>query len=106
MLNEARWVRLGNGARLTDLGVLTPGVTVNGFDYYLYTAFLIAKYRGWSTNAESYYRCLNNFETSGGSVTEDLDTRGFVVNVGYMLVPDSIEVMGRTSAVNSSFGDS
>ncbi len=106
VLSEARWVRLGNGTPLTDTGALAPGVTVIGFDYYLYSAFLIAKYRGWSVNSEFYYRWLNNFDTSGGSVTDDIDTRGFVVDVGYMLVPKSVEVMARIDAVNSAYGDS
>jgi len=105
VLSEARWVRLGNGTPLTETGALSPGVTVNGFDYYLYTAFLIAKYQGLSVNSEFYYRWLNNFDTSGGSVTGDIDTRGFVVDVGYMLVPESLEVMARVDAVNSAFGD-
>ena len=106
VLDEARWVRLGNGARLTDPGALAPGVTVNGFDHYLYTAFLVAKYNGWSANAEYYYRWLNNFDTSGGSVTGGLDASGFAVDVGTMLVPASIELMGRIAAVDTAFGDS
>jgi hypothetical protein len=105
VLDEARWVRLGNGTRLTDPGSLAAGVTVNGFDYYLYTAFLVAKYRGMSVNSEFYYRWLNNFDTAGGPVTADIDTRGFVVDVGVMLVEKSIELMGRIDAVHSAFGD-
>ena len=49
---------------------------------------------------------MNNFDTSGWSVTGDIDTRGFVVDIGYMLVPESVEVMARIDAVNSAFGDS
>ena len=102
---EARWVRLGNGRRLTDEGTLAPGVTVVGFDYYLYTAFMIVKYRGWSANTEFYYRWLNNFDTLGGTITGDVETRGFVVDVGYMLVPQSIEIMTRFDVVDSAFDD-
>ena len=79
VLDEGRWVRLGNGTRLTDADALAAGVTVNGFNYYLYTAFLIAKYQGWSLNSEFYYRWLNNFDTSGGPVTSDIETMGIDV---------------------------
>lgn len=39
-------------------------------------------------------------------MTSDIDTHGFVVDVGYMLVRNSIELIGRIDAVNSAFGDS
>ena len=105
-LPESRWVRLGNGTRLTDAGALAPGVTVNGFDYHLLSAFVLAKYQGWSANAEFYYRWINNFDTVGGAAPHaDLEAHGFYASVGKMIVPKFVEVNARVSGVNTSFGD-
>ena len=107
VLPEARWVRLGNGTRLTDTGALAPGVTVTGFDYFLYSAFFLAKYQGWSANAEFYYRWINNFDTAGGgSPYGDLQAHGFYAEVGRMLCPKYLELVGRICGINTSFGDS
>ena len=106
VLPEARFVRLGNGTRLTDPGALAPGVTVNGFDYYLFSAFLVTKFRGWSANAEFYYRWINRFNTVGGpSPHDNLEAHGFVFELGWMLVPKTFELIGRISGINTSFGD-
>lgn len=107
VLPESRWVRLGNGTRLTDAGALAPGVTVNGFDYHLLSAFFLAKYQGWSANGEFYYRWINNFDTTGGpSPHSDLEAHGFYASVGKMIVPKSLELNARISGINTSFGDS
>ncbi len=105
-LPEARWVRLGNGTRLTAPGALAPGVSVVGFDYYLYSLFLVAKYDGWSANVEFYYRGINNFDTTGGpSPDSDLEAHGFVAEVGRMIIAKRVELIARISGIDTSFGD-
>jgi len=81
-------------------------LTVNGFDYCLYSAFLVAKCQGWSANAEFYYRWINNFDTMGGpSPHGDLEAHGFVAEIGKMLHPRSLELIARMSGINTMFGD-
>ena len=106
VLPEERWVRLSDGTRVTTTGALAPGVTVNGFDLYLYSVFLVAKYKGFSVNGELYFRWLQDFDTDGGPVPySDFFTHGFYTDVGYMLIREKLELIGRISNIDGFFGD-
>lgn len=103
---EQRAFRLSDGSRLVSAGVLAPGVTLNKFDVYLYAVDFALKYRGWSVNSEYYFRWLQDFKTSGGSIPfRKLYTDGFYADVGYMVLKKKLELVGRISAVDGFFGD-
>lgn len=103
---ESRVARLSDGTPLVAPGALAPGVSVNDFDVQLYTIFLLAKYRGLSVNAEYYFRWLNNFGTTGGPIPHSvLYDDGFYADVGCMVIPERLEIMGRISQVDGLFGD-
>lgn len=105
---ESNFVRLSDGTRLTTTGALAPGQTVNDFDIHLLSAFFNAKHRGWSVNAEYYFRWLQNFETEerGSIPFGTLFDDGFYTDVGYMIIPKKLELIGRISTVDGLFGDS
>ena len=105
-LAEENFVRLSDGTRLTELGALAPSVTVDHFDIYLYTIDAAFKYRGFSANGEYFARWLEAIEGNGALPLNQLYDHGFYFEVGYFLLPESIEVNGRISQVFGAFGDS
>ena len=105
---EQNFARVSDGARLTDTGALTPGLTINDFDQYFLSTFISGKWRGFSYNAEYYARWLQNFGTIEGPSTSinSLFDSGFYVDVGYFLIPERLEVNARVSQIDGLFGDS
>jgi len=105
---EQNFARVSDGARLTDTGALSPGLTINDFDQYLLSSFISGKWRGFSFNAEYYARWLQNFGTVEGPSTaiNDLFDSGFYVDVGYFLVAERLELNARVSQIDGFFGDS
>ncbi|NOX53963.1 MAG: porin [Planctomycetes bacterium] len=104
---EEKFARLSDGTRLIDSGALAPGVTVNSFDIYVWAIDAALKYQGWSANAEYYFRWLTDFGATGGAIPHtQLYTDGFYVDVGKMIVPHHLELVGRISLVDGFYGDS
>jgi len=105
---EQNFARVSDGARLTDTGALSPGLTINDFDQHVLSCFMSGKWRGYSFNAEYYARWLQNFGTVEGPSTSinDLFDSGFYVDAGYFLVPEKFEVNARISQIDGLFGDS
>jgi len=105
--DEQLYVRLSDGTRLITPGALAPGVTVNAFDTYLYSIDAALKYAGFSSNTEVFLRWLTEFGTVGGAVPHsELMDRGFVTDVGYFVIPQRWEAVGRISHVDGFYGGS
>ncbi len=103
---ESNIVRLTDGTRLTSIGALAPGVTVEKFKYYLLATDFALKYKGLSISSEYYFRWLNDFSTTGPVSHDKLYDDGFYIASGYMLKPKKLEIMGRASKIDGIFGDS
>ena len=104
---EEKFARLSDGTRLIDPGAVAPGVTVNSFDIYMWAIDAALKYRGWSANAEYYFRWLTDFGTTGGAIPHTrLYTDGFYVDVGKMIIRRHLELVGRISLIDGFYGDS
>jgi hypothetical protein len=104
-LAEANFVRLSDGTRLTQLGALTPGVSIDHLDIYLYAVDAALKYRGFSLNSEYYLRWLQSLRGDGPLPLGKLFDHGFKFEAGYFLLPQKLEVNGRISQVFGPFGD-
>ena len=106
--NEVGFARLSDGTQIATPGVLGPGLTVNNFDLYLVSIFASGKYRGFSWNSEAYARWIQDIETIEGPVPNDnkFFTSGFYTDVGYTLIDEKFEVIGRISNTDGIFGDS
>ena len=94
-------VRLSDGTRLVD-----SATGVNQFDLYLYAVDFAWKRRGWSFNAEYYFRWLQSIRSGGAFPHTKLYQDGFYADAGYMLVEKRLEVVGRVSLVDGLFKDS
>ena len=78
------------------------GVTLKEVNKTSVVAEYGLKYRGFSTNAEAYWRRFddiraNNIDSVGSGVIID---RGFFVQGGYFIMPKKLEVAGRYSLVD------
>lgn len=104
-LAELNFVRLSDGTRLSQVGALAPGVTVDHFDIYLYSVDAAFKFCGFSANAEYYFRWLQAIRGDGPLPLSKFFDHGFYAEVGYFLVPRRIEICGRMSQVFGPFGD-
>ncbi len=102
---EESTFRLSDGSLLTAPGVLGAGATVQAFDVYLYSADIAFKYQGWSMNSELYFRWLQDLKANAPISTNQLYDHGFYVDLGKMIVPKKMELVGRVSSVDGMFGD-
>lgn len=103
---EESTFRLSDGSLLTAPGVLGPGAQVREFDVYLYAVDAAFKYQGWSLNSEYYFRWINDLVASAPITTGGMYDDGFYVDLGKMIVPKKVELVGRVSTVDGAFGDS
>lgn len=103
-LDEADFVRLSDGTRLTQTGALAPGVTVTSFDIFLYELDAAWKWRGWSVDAEVFLRWIQQIESTGPVPNSQLFQHGFYVEGGKFLIPEVLDVNARYSQVAGEFG--
>ena len=91
-------------------GSLIPGATlassllplgVDAYDVCFFTADAHWKYRGLSIIAEYHWRCLTEFR--GGSVPSLLD-HGLVLQTGYFVCPQKLELLFRWSRIAGDSG--
>ena len=102
---EQTVVRLSDGTRLVETGSLAPGVTVNRFDLSLYTIHAGLKAHGNSLTGEYFFRWLSNLDGTGPLPRSSIFDHGFFVQGGTFVIPRSLELFGRGSAVFGPFGD-
>ena len=104
-LDEADFIRLTDGTRLTQQSALAPAVTVSDFDVVLYSADVAWKYKGWSVDAELFLRWIEHIKGNGPLPTSDIFQKGFYVEGGRFLIPKLLDVNFRYSQVSGPFGN-
>lgn len=104
-LDEADFIRLTDGTRLTENGALAPGVTVSDFDIFFYGVDAAMKWRGWSVDAEVFLRWIEDIRGNGALPLTDLFQHGFYVEGGHFIIPQRLDWNLRYSKVKGKFGD-
>ena len=106
-LEEADFLRLTDGTRLTDPDALAPGATVESFDVMLVAIDAAFKYRGWSVNGEYFWRTVNDVKANLPVPNVGLQ-HGFYLEGGFFAIPQRLEfnsqfayVSGKQGATNS-----
>lgn len=102
-LRESDFLRLSDGTRLTQTGVLAPGATVNRYDVLLNAVDFAVKYRGWSLNAEYFWQRIDRLRADRDIPFEDLFQHGFYVEAGFFVLPQRLELNARYSRVRGGF---
>lgn len=104
-LPETRFLRLTDGTPLTQTGALAPGVTVSQFDIYLYSVDMAAKWRGWSIDAEAYFRWIQQIQGDGALPITQLYQHGFFVEGGRFIIRKRLDFNVRYSQISGLSGD-
>lgn len=102
-LEEADFLRLTDGTRLTDPNALAPGATVRSFDVSLLAVDIAFKYRGWSANAEYFWRSVTDLKANLPVPSVGLQ-HGFYVEGGFFVLPQQFELNSQFAAVNGKYG--
>ena len=97
-------IRLSDGTLLTQTGAFAPGVTLQRFDLSLAAIDLAFKYRGWSLSTEMYAQDLLGLVGDGPLPFRSTQAYGGVLQGGYFLIPQKVEVYSRTSFVTGHYG--
>ena len=102
-LEEADFLRLTDGTRLTDPNALAPGATVQSFDVSLLAVDVAFKYRGWSANAEYFWRSVTDLKANLPVPSVGLQ-HGFYVEGGFFVLPKQFELNSQFAAVYGKYG--
>lgn len=86
-----------SGERLSNL---LPA-TVSAYDIWLLTIDAHWKHRGWSLIAEHHWRHIADFR--GGNIPSLLD-QGLVLQTGYFVLPERLELLARWSRIAGDSG--
>jgi hypothetical protein len=90
--------------RVVDGGGTLTSLLPMGASAYSVTLFAISadfRLRGWSLSTEYYFRSLSDFS---GAAVPDLFDHGFLVQGGYFLIPEKLEVFMRWSRLTGDSG--
>lgn len=104
-LEEADFLRLTDGTRITEPNALAPGATVEGFEVYLFAVDAAYKYRGWSANAEYFVRSIQNVVSNIPVPAVGLQ-HGFYTEGGFFVVPKRFELNSQYAFVTGDQGSS
>jgi hypothetical protein len=102
-LEEADFLRLTDGTRLTDPNALAPGATVESFDVALIAIDAAFKYRGWSVNGEYFWRTVNDVKANLPVPNVGLQ-HGFYVEGGFFAIPQRLEFNSQYAYVSGKQG--
>jgi hypothetical protein len=102
---EQTVVRISDGTPLVTPGALAPGVTVNQFDFTLYTVHAGWKHQGMSLSGEYFFRWLTDIRGNGTIPDSSIADNGFFIQGGAFAIPQTIELFVYGSAVFGQFGD-
>jgi hypothetical protein len=97
-------IRESTRQRVVDSGatlasILPAGVTA--YDIFFYAVDMNFKYQGLSFHSEYYLRSLSNF---AGAPIPGLFDHGFLLQTGYFIFPETLELAARWSRISGDSG--
>ena len=101
---DAEGVREFRRQRVVDSGAILASILpagVTAYDIFFYAADMNFKYQGLSFHSEYYFRALNNF---AGAPVPGLFDHGFLLQTGYFIFPETLELAARWSRINGDSG--
>jgi hypothetical protein len=105
---ENTQIRLTDGNTIFTPNLFGPGISVEDVKYNMLSLDAGLKYRGYSLEAEYYWRNLSDFRGPGVTpgLIEDIDDTGYQVQASAMLVPQLFQLYAGYSEIQGRFGDS
>jgi len=102
---ENSQIRLTDGNVIFLPNLFGPGITVQRVTYQMASVDAGIKYRGFSLEAEYYWRWLSNFTgTNTGGIAE-INDRGFQVQASAMVLPRTLQVYLSGSGIYGRYGN-
>jgi hypothetical protein len=102
---ENSQVRLTDGSVIFTPGLFGPGINVDKVRYELANVDGGIKYKGFSVEAEYYWRWLSNFTGTGTGGIADIDDHGFQLQTSAMVVPKTLQAYLSGSEIRGRYGD-
>ena len=102
-LEEADFLRLTNGTRVTDPGAMAAGATVESFDVTLLALDTAFKYRGISANAEYFWRSVTGLKANLPVPDVGLQHGGYIEG-GFFVLPKELELNSQLAFVTGKAG--
>jgi hypothetical protein len=87
-------------------GAFAPGVTVDKATYRMWAIDGGLKWNGFALNGQYYFRGLSDFEADGPLPISSTFDHGFEFSAGTFIVPKTLMIYGRGSAVFGEFRNS
>jgi len=95
-----------DGVLTFSTGAFAPGVTVDKATYRMWAIDGGVKWNGFAVNGQYYFRWLNDFEADGPLPLSSTFDHGFELSGGKFVIPKTLMLYVRGSAVFGQFGDS
>jgi len=102
---ENSQIRLTDGSVIFTPDLFAPGITVNRVDYQMASLDGGVKYKGFSAEAEYYWRHLSDFNGINTGTLEDIDDYGYQVQISAMVVPKLLQAYVGGSQIRGIYGD-
>jgi hypothetical protein len=102
---ENSQIRLTDGNVIFTPDLLGPGISVDTVLYRMASIDGGIKYKGFSVEAEYYWRWLSDFEGPGTGGIADIDDYGYQVQTSAMVVPKILQAYLSGSQIRGVYGD-
>ena len=102
---ENTQLRLSDGTVIFTPDLFGPGITITDARYQMFDLDAGMKYRGFSLEAEYYWRWLDNFKGPGTEGVPQLFDHGFQLQGSAMVIPKTLQLYAGASRINGQFGD-
>ncbi len=102
---ENSQIRLSDGTLLFSSDPFLTGGDIRKATYQMAAVNAGAKYRGWSLDAEAYYRRVDDFVTTGPIPVSSLTDHGFQIQGSMMLIPSELQAYAGYSKIFGDYGN-
>lgn len=100
-------IRLSDGSPIFKANIFGPGIQVNTATYHMASFDAGVKYKGFSLDAEFYFRRISNLKGPGIETLDigDLNDNGYQVQASGMIIDQTLQAYGAYSTVNGEYGE-
>ncbi len=102
---ENSQLRLSDGTLIFSSDPFLSGADIRRATYQMAAVNGGLKYRGWSLDAEAYYRKIDSFVTTGSIPVTSLSDHGFQIQGSTMLVPSELQAYLAYSKIFGDYGN-
>lgn len=98
-------IRISDGTSIFDVGAFAPGTRIQKATYQMWDVNAGVKYRGFSLDAEYYWRLVDDLSVTGTIPVDNFRDHGFQLQASAMLVPQSLQAYLAGSKIYGEYGD-